>query len=317
MPAPSPARGSAPTAPRCSRLTRMVSASSTILCDLRPLISAINPTPQESFSSAGSNRPKPDALIVVLALPAGTRIPCSGAGAIHPAQVRIALRARAINSFWRQPSCRSKACGCFFAAVRRALALPAADPRAPPPAFPKRGEKGGMAARNAGHQLGQQCCPMPNMANSRRQHKGGALGSATKRSSTHRSGANSWPRSALRVDHGLSRSAMVDRGSAVSVDVEHDCSGDGLTGILCLQVVFAERQARNRNVSRTAARAALRGSLLSGDLVDEYGVGACRHIRVGHADALRIVADVVEGGHRGVSSVTISVLRRMPSVVVL
>jgi hypothetical protein len=36
------------------------------------LISAINPTPQEAFSSAGSNRPKPDALIVVLALPAET-----------------------------------------------------------------------------------------------------------------------------------------------------------------------------------------------------------------------------------------------------
>src|ERR1700688_2286143 len=63
-------------------------------------------------------------------------MPCSGAGAIHPAQVRIALRARAINSFWRQPSCRSKACGCFFAAVRRALALPAADPRAPLPDLP-------------------------------------------------------------------------------------------------------------------------------------------------------------------------------------
>ena len=59
MPAPSPARGSAPTAPRCSRLSRMVSASSTILCDLRPLMSAMKPTPQESFSCAGSNSPKP------------------------------------------------------------------------------------------------------------------------------------------------------------------------------------------------------------------------------------------------------------------
>src|ERR1700733_8109599 len=94
MPAPSPARGSAPTAPRCSRLTRMVSASSTILCDLRPLMSAMNPTPQESFSSAGSNKPKPDALIEVLALPvrrlgtflgpAPTQIP--------PAQVHVRLR---------------------------------------------------------------------------------------------------------------------------------------------------------------------------------------------------------------------------------
>ena len=37
MPAPSPARGSAPTAPRCSRLQRIASASSTSLCDLRAL----------------------------------------------------------------------------------------------------------------------------------------------------------------------------------------------------------------------------------------------------------------------------------------
>ena len=52
MPAPSPARGSAPTAPRCSRLQRIASASSTIWCDLRPLMSAMKPTPQESLSSA-------------------------------------------------------------------------------------------------------------------------------------------------------------------------------------------------------------------------------------------------------------------------
>ena len=37
MPAPSPARGSAPTAPRCSRLQRMASASCTILCDFAAL----------------------------------------------------------------------------------------------------------------------------------------------------------------------------------------------------------------------------------------------------------------------------------------
>src|SRR5271163_839506 len=69
MPAPSPERGSAPTAPRCSRLTRMVSASTTILCDLRPLMSAMKPTPQESFSCAGSKSPKPCAPIVIFALP--------------------------------------------------------------------------------------------------------------------------------------------------------------------------------------------------------------------------------------------------------
>ena len=37
MPAPSPASGSAPTAPRCSRFSRMASASSTSWCDLRAL----------------------------------------------------------------------------------------------------------------------------------------------------------------------------------------------------------------------------------------------------------------------------------------
>src|SRR6266480_557955 len=38
MPAPSPARGSAPTAPRCSRLQRMLIASETIRCDFLPLM---------------------------------------------------------------------------------------------------------------------------------------------------------------------------------------------------------------------------------------------------------------------------------------
>ena len=37
MPAPSPASGSAPTAPRCSRFSRMASASLTSWCDLRAL----------------------------------------------------------------------------------------------------------------------------------------------------------------------------------------------------------------------------------------------------------------------------------------
>jgi hypothetical protein len=58
------------------------------LCDLRPLISAIKPTPQESFSRAGSNSPKafgskpcgskPCALIVTLALPSRGLSPVRG-----------------------------------------------------------------------------------------------------------------------------------------------------------------------------------------------------------------------------------------------
>ena len=44
-----------------------------IWCDLRAVISAMKPTPQESFSCAGSNKPKACAPIVVLALLAHPR----------------------------------------------------------------------------------------------------------------------------------------------------------------------------------------------------------------------------------------------------
>src|SRR5580704_7493858 len=308
MPAPSPARGSAPTAPRCSRLTRMVSASSTILCDLRPLMSAINPTPQESFSSAGSNRPKPDALISSHSPPWPA---CCAAAPAQPILRRLALPARTGDQLILEATfVPLKGLWLLFRRLRRALALPAADPRAPPPAFPRSGgEKGGMAARNAGHQLGQQCCPMPNMANSRRQHKGGALARATKRSVLHRSGADSCHGPRASVDHGNRMSAMVDRAAAASGDIEGDRLGDGLTGILRLQVIFAARYARTRNLGRTAAAfaqcVAWRGSIFPRDLVDEHDRGACRHIRVGHADAVRGLADVVEGWHRDIL-VTIS-----------
>src|SRR5689334_22076155 len=57
MPAPSPAIGSAPTAPRCSRISRMQSASSISLWVLPPLRLAIKPTPQASYSRPGSNWP--------------------------------------------------------------------------------------------------------------------------------------------------------------------------------------------------------------------------------------------------------------------
>src|ERR1700731_1346933 len=152
MPAPSPARGSAPTAPRCSRLSRMVSASSTILCDLRPLISAINPTPQESFSSAGSNRPKPDALIVVLALPAGA--PRFAAAPAQSTPRRFA--------FPCAPGRSTHSGGNLRAAQRPVAAFsPPSDAPLPyrrlTPALPLlpsllKGARREVAARNAGHQ---------------------------------------------------------------------------------------------------------------------------------------------------------------------
>ena len=54
MPAPSPLLGSAPAAPRCSRCSRAVNPSATMLCERRPLMSATIATPHESRSCSGS-----------------------------------------------------------------------------------------------------------------------------------------------------------------------------------------------------------------------------------------------------------------------
>src|SRR5579862_147380 len=144
MPAPSPARGSAPTAPRCSRLTRIVSASSTILCDLRPLISAMNPTPQESFSSAGSNRPNPDAFIVDLALPIAVGTARIAAPAGNPVPLALAF------------GCFSLPCGAPMPT--------AADPALIP------------TARFEGSPIGTALLSYVTIANFRHKHKGKALG---------------------------------------------------------------------------------------------------------------------------------------------
>ena len=57
MPAPSPELVSAPCAPRWSRLQRAPKAVSTMLRDLRPLMSTTNDTPHASCSNRGSYRP--------------------------------------------------------------------------------------------------------------------------------------------------------------------------------------------------------------------------------------------------------------------
>src|ERR1700728_2594690 len=183
MPAPSPARGSAPTAPRCSKLTRMVKASATILCDLRPLMSAINPTPQESFSSAGSNRPKPDASIVVLAIlpePRPTRPQGPDAATVkllsrhrphaEDGTKRACAQGRATLSGGNLCAAGAAALVACFAA-RRALAT---DGR--PGVFPLLNRGGARL----GHQLGQQCCPIQNMANSATQYKRPTLSCALR-----------------------------------------------------------------------------------------------------------------------------------------
>ena len=54
MPAPSPELGSHPQPPRCAIRTSIVLASRTISCDGFPLRFATMPTPQLSFSCAGS-----------------------------------------------------------------------------------------------------------------------------------------------------------------------------------------------------------------------------------------------------------------------
>ena len=105
MPAPSPARGSAPTAPRCSRLSRIVSASLTILCDLRPLMSAMNPTPQEFFPAPDRRGP------TVARSSSSSRSPGAPQRAAPRSADRSSRRSSSGarergHSFWRQPSCR-------------------------------------------------------------------------------------------------------------------------------------------------------------------------------------------------------------------
>ena len=57
IPAPSPASGSAPTAPRWVRFLRICKPCSTMACDFAPLMCATKPTPQASCSLAGSYNP--------------------------------------------------------------------------------------------------------------------------------------------------------------------------------------------------------------------------------------------------------------------
>ena len=155
----------------------MVSASWTSLCDWRPLMSAMNPTPQESFSCAGSNKPKPCAPIVVLALLAHPRRACTARsrfGASLPAPPLLpsthAQEGRegapeGEPHSRRQPSCRLAASGCLFRR-RPTRPRPGGWPsHLPLPLFSHPLAERPRDAR-VGHKLGQQCCPMRNMANS-------------------------------------------------------------------------------------------------------------------------------------------------------
>jgi len=141
-------------------------------------MSAMKPTPQESFSCAGSNSPKPCgpkpcALIVILALPRRGFCPCRG---VEHTSLRAPVpfllnrqRRRKIMGqapegepfFWRQPSCRP----AIFPARQSPAAYPprsgapspsAAGPRASLPvpiSTPKEKtrRKTGRAARASGH----------------------------------------------------------------------------------------------------------------------------------------------------------------------
>ena len=57
IPAPSPVPASEPTAPRCSRLRRALSAVSIMSCPAVPRKVATMASPQASLSRAGSYRP--------------------------------------------------------------------------------------------------------------------------------------------------------------------------------------------------------------------------------------------------------------------
>jgi len=98
-----------------------------------------------------------------------------------PAQDCAVLRPGEPLESWRQPLCRMlshmAANGCLFCR-RPTRPRPGGWPTARLPR-PKR-----RSARSAGHQLGQQCCPMRNMANSRPEHKRRALSRGEKHAAT-------------------------------------------------------------------------------------------------------------------------------------
>lgn len=80
----------------------------------------------------------------------------------------------------------------LYAAVRRALALGG---------WPPRVFAGVIRRVRSGHQLGQQCCPISNMADSQRQHKGAPFAGAGKLSNFHPGASTSAWSCAIRVDH--------------------------------------------------------------------------------------------------------------------
>ena len=162
----------------------MVSASSTILCDLRPLMSAMKPTPQESFSCAGSKSPKPCAPIVIFALPSSRPLPRRGVSTHIRTSIfdNYTILSRAVSAlprpsavkdgvghapegeplFWRQPSCRLAAFNYRYAIVvarlpRSGAPSPsAAGPRASLPApmsSPRFGERTGTGRARSGHPI--------------------------------------------------------------------------------------------------------------------------------------------------------------------
>ena len=57
IPEPSPIVGSAPTAPLCVKLSKILNPSETISLVFLPLILAMNPIPHESCSLTGSYSP--------------------------------------------------------------------------------------------------------------------------------------------------------------------------------------------------------------------------------------------------------------------
>jgi hypothetical protein len=79
---------------------------------------------------------------------------------------------------------------------------------------------------------------MPNMANSRRQHKGRALARATKTALLHRSDAIAATFRSSKWITGTEPAQWLI-AAARSDNVEHHRLGDGLTGILREQVVLA------------------------------------------------------------------------------
>ena len=151
-------------------------ASSTILCDLRPLMSAMKPTPQESFSWRGSNRPLAAGTVGHNGNSTGESLTVRSAGeALAPTSNRcvpiVVSAVRPCRPPAHLPRARPKCRDANFKPSREGrhpLRVPLAGPSRDRSVW-RHSKAIYRPQPRACRQLGQQCCPnMPKPCSGRK-----------------------------------------------------------------------------------------------------------------------------------------------------